>query len=343
MQPRTFALLCTLALQLALSSRVAQAQYRLANLVSNQVKQAKQDDPLIVNAWGLVRSSTSPWWVSDNLSGWSTLYNGDGIKQALIVAIPSVTMGAPGSPTGVVYNGSSAFQVQGATKAEPSFFLFDTLDGTISGWSPKANPSSAIIATSKPGASYTGLAIASTSSFLFAADNANNVVDIYDGNFKLKSWFTDSTIPTGANGFSVFGIRDINGSVYVTFAANSGGPGGYVDIFDEDGTFMKRFAEGAPLNQPWGVAVAPANFGPLRNTLLISNNTNTGTINGFSMVDGHFVGTIRDVNGRPIRIDQLWAIDFGGGTANNGATNELFFTAGPFNNLAGTFGSIVVK
>jgi len=103
---------------------------------------------------------------------------------------------------------------------------------------------------------------------------------------------------------------------------------------------LKQVAHGAPLNQPLGLAIAPRNFGPLSNTLLVSNNTNTGTINAFNSITGQFVGTIKDTNGKAIHIDQLWGIEFGGGTANNGATNELFFTAGPANNLAGTFGAI---
>jgi uncharacterized protein (TIGR03118 family) len=146
----------------------------------------------------------------------------------------------------------------------------------------------------------------------------------------------DSSIPSG---FSVFGIRDINGTVFVSFAANNGGPGGFIDTYKEDGTLIGTFAKGFLLNQPWGFALAPANFGPLSNTLLVSNNTNTGTINAFN-ARGQFLDTL-NMGGNHIVIDQLWAIDFGGGTTNNGATNTLYFTAGPHNNLAGTFGMIV--
>jgi uncharacterized protein (TIGR03118 family) len=106
---------------------------------------------------------------------------------------------------------------------------------------------------------------------------------------------------------------------------------------------LKQVAHGAPLNQPWGLAIAPRNFGPLSNTLLVSNNTNTGTINAFNSITGQFVGTIKDTNGKAIHIDQLWGIEFGGGTANNGSTNQLFFTAGPDNNFAGTFGVIAFQ
>jgi uncharacterized protein (TIGR03118 family) len=324
-----------------LVSSAALAQYQLTNLDSNQAKTARYMDPLQVNGWGLARSSGSPFWVSDQGSGWSTLYDGQGVKKSLEVFIPSASGAGPGQPTGIVFNGStSEFQVQG-WKAD---FLFATLDGTISGWAPQSNPNAAIIAVnnSASGAVYTGLAITSKPSgnFLYAADLANNKVDVYDGSFNLVTSFTDSTLPPGN---VPFGIQDINGLVYVAFAQADEAPGGYIDIFQEDGTFVKTLAQGKPLNQPWGFAVAPKNFGKLSNTLLVSNNTNSGTINAFNLESGEFVGTVKDTNGKSIVINQLWGIEFGGGTANNGQTNQLFFTAGPFNNLAGTFGVIGPK
>jgi uncharacterized protein (TIGR03118 family) len=335
---RALALIACLGLVLTFVSGTALAQYQLTNLVSNQVGAARHTDPLLVNAWGLAYGPGGPFWISDNGSGWSTLYNGNGVKQGLEVLIPSAGGDTPGSPTGIAFNGSQDFQVQGWA----AIFLFATLDGTISGWAPQSNPNQAIIAVTTPGAVYTGLAITSRTSgnFLFAADNANNKVDVYDGNFKLVKSFTDKTLPAG---FAPFGIQDFGGLLYVAFAGASGASGGYIDIFSENGTFLKQVAHGAPLNQPWGLAIAPRNFGPLSNTLLVSNNTNTGAINAFNSITGQFVGTIRDSNGKAIHIDQLWGIEFGGGTANNGASNDLFFTAGPANNLAGTFGVIAFK
>jgi uncharacterized protein (TIGR03118 family) len=138
-------------------------------------------------------------------------------------------------------------------------------------------------------------------------------------------------------------VQDIGGQLYVAYINAAGGSGGYIDIFDESGNFVKRFAHGKPLNQPWGFAVAPKNFGPLSGTLLISNNTNTGTINGFNLKTGKFVGTIKDSSGKAISIDQLWGIEFGGGSKNNGKTNQLYFTAGPDNNVDGLFGVIAFK
>ena len=340
MQRSKIAFTICLGLAVMLVSSAALAQYQLTNLVSNQIGAAKHIDPLQVNGWGLVYGPGGPLWVSDQGSGWSTLYDGQGVKKSLEVLIPSATGAGPGQPTGIVFNGSQDFQVQGW----PAVFLFATLDGTISGWAPQSNPNDAIIAVnnSATGSVYTGLAITSKPSgnFLYAADLANNKVDVYDGNFNLVTSFADSTLPPGN---VPFGIRDIGGLVYVAFAQADEAPGGYVDIFQEDGTFVKTLAQGKPLNQPWGFAVAPKNFGKLSNTLLVSNNTNSGTINAFNLETGQFVGTVKDTNGKAIVIDQLWGIEFGGGTANNGRTNQLFFTAGPSNNLAGTFGVIGVK
>jgi uncharacterized protein (TIGR03118 family) len=153
--------------------------------------------------------------------------------------------------------------------------------------------------------------------------------------------FGDPAIPSN---FSVFGIQDINGLVYVAYAIPNVGAGGFIDIFAEDGTFVKTLIQGAPLNQAWGIAAAPPNFGPLSNTLLVSNNSVSGTINGFDQITGKFVGTIKDQTGKAITLNNLWAIVFGGGNKTNGATNELFVTVGQgigTAELAGTFASIV--
>jgi len=340
MQRHKMAYTLCLGLAVLFVSNAALAQYQLRNLDSNQAKTAKFMDPLQVNGWGLARSAGSPFWVSDQGSGWSTIYTGTGVKEGLVVSVPSYNGAGPGQPTGIVANGSSDFQINGAN----SFFLFATLDGTISGWAPGTNRNDAIIVVNNwaAGANYTGLAITNRASgnLLYAANLAQNVVEVYDGSFNLVNSFTDSTLPAG---YAPFGIQDINGLVYVAFAQANEAPGGYIDIFQEDGTFVKTLAGGAPLNQPWGFAVAPTNFGPLSNTLLVSNNTNSGTINAFNLETGQFVGTVKDTSGKDIVIDQLWGIEFGGGAANNGRTNQLFFTAGPYNNLAGTFGVIAPK
>jgi uncharacterized protein (TIGR03118 family) len=329
-----------LGLMLSLGSSAAFAQHYVKSVLVKNLAPAKHVDSQLVNPWGLVYGPGTPFWVSDAGSGFSTLYDGTGVKYSPIVTIPPASGTGMGSPTGIVYNVSATdFQISNWTSA----FLFCTLDGTISGWS-HFSPNNALIGVnnSASGASYTGLAITSKASgnFLYAADFAHNKVDVYNSTFHFVTSFTDTNLPAG---FAPFGIQDIGGMVYVAFAATNGGAGGYIDIFQENGTFVKTLISGAPLNQPWGFAVAPANFGPLSNTLLISNNTNTGTINGFNLTTGAFVGTIVNSLGKPFIINQLWGIAFGGGTAYNGKTNQLFFTAGPKNNLNGVFGVINFK
>ncbi|HVI10084.1 MAG TPA: TIGR03118 family protein [Candidatus Binatia bacterium] len=323
-----------LAMVLALATTSAFAQYKSVYLTSNQTGKAKYTDALLQNAWGIAYSPGNPFWVSDEADGWSTLYNAQGQPQSLQVIVPPAGGNGSGSPTGLVYNGSTEFKIDSWT----SVFLFATLDGTIQGWSD-FNPSASLIGVTTKGASYTGLAITSHTSnnFLFAADAANNKVDIYDGNFNFVTSFTDSSIPAG---FAPFGIQDINGQVYISYAATNGGGGGYVDIMSESGTLVKHFAHGSPLNQAWGFALAPSNFGALSNTLLISNNANSGTINGFSTSTGKLVGTIENTSGKPIVINGLWGIEFGGGSSSNGQKNQLFFTAGP-SDTNGYFGAIV--
>jgi len=341
-----------LGLVVLMVSAQVQAQYRITNLVSNQVGQARTIDPLLANAWGLARSASGPWWLSDNDTGWSTLYDATGKQSSLKVLIPTAGNGpssptglnGPGSPTGIVFNASSAdFKVQG----EKADFIYATLDGTISAWAPglNANQSTLVVDNSASKASYTGLAITGNPSgnFLYAADNTNNLIDMYDRNFSLVKSFGDPAIPSN---FSVFGVQDINGLVYVAYTVPNIGAGGYIDLFTEDGTFVKTLIQGWPLNQAWGIAAAPGNFGPLSNTLLVSNNSVDGTINAFDPITGTFVGTIRNEDGRKIVLNNLWGIAFGGGTATNGALNELFVTVGPgigTSELAGTFAKIVFR
>src|SRR5580704_13627366 len=203
MQRRAITLAAFLGLAMLFGSTAAQAQYEVTNLVSNQAKTARTTDPLLVNAWGLAYGPGGPFWISDEASGWSTLYDANGTKVPLNVLIPTAGGDGPGTPTGIVFNGSPEFKIRGFA----AVFLFATLDGTISGWAPQVNRDAAIVKVTTPGASYTGLAISSKASgnVLLAADNANNKVDIYDGTFKLVKSFTDTTLPAG---FAPFGIQD---------------------------------------------------------------------------------------------------------------------------------------
>ncbi len=337
--PRNLFTATMLVLVLFVTSNFASAicglQYSASPLVKNTGKKA---DTQLINPWGLAYAPSAPFWLSDEGSGLSTLYDGTGAKQSLIVTIPPASGKGLGTPTGIVYNGSSEFKIDTWTSA----FIFATLDGAIAGWS-HFEPNNALIGATNPGAVYTGLAITSHSSgnLLYAADFANNKVDVYNATFKLVMSFTDTALPKG---YAPLGIQDIGGQVYVAFAQQNGKAGGYIDIFTESGSFVKTLIKGKPLNQPWGFAMAPSNFGELSNTLLISNNTNSGTINGFNPTTGAFVGTMvwgsGKMEGKPIHINQLWGIEFGGGSSSNGNTNQLYYTAGPKNGLNGIFGVI---
>ncbi|HLZ44023.1 MAG TPA: TIGR03118 family protein [Candidatus Sulfotelmatobacter sp.] len=326
--------LCGVLVVVASSGAVAQT-FSASYLVSNLTGKTAHTDPLLMNPWGLAYAPGGAFWVSDEASGWSTLYDGTGTPQSLQVVVPSSSGTGAGTPTGIVYNGSTEFKIDNWTSA----FLFATLDGTISGWSA-FDPSTTLIAVRSAGAAYTGLAITSRTSgnSLFAADNANNKVDVYDGNFNLVKSFTDSTVPAG---FSAFGIQDIAGQVYVTFASQTGASGGLIDIFDESGNFVKRLVTSKVLNQPWGMAVAPTAWGPLAGALLVSNNTSMGTIDAFNLTTGKFISPLKTSTGKQVTINGLWGIEFGGGSSLNGQTNQLFFTAGP-NDTNGLFGVINV-
>jgi uncharacterized protein (TIGR03118 family) len=231
-------------------------------------------------------------------------------------------------------------------KSGRAIFIFATLDGTISGWNPGVGPGgdTATIAADRSGAgaTYTGLAFATNrgQNFLYAADDGTNRrIDMFDSTFTLVKSFTDPGIPKE---FAPYGIQTINGQVWVTYTALNKGQGGFVDVFATDGTLVKHFAVHGPLHSPWGIALAPDNFGPMSNAILITNNISRGRINAFDPTSGAFLGPLRDAKNQPIEIDGIWAVQFGQGAGANGATNQLFFTAGPNNYAHGLFGVITV-
>lgn len=341
---RHFLRTAPIALALLLVSNSAWAQYKLTRLDSNQPSPiaAVQPDPLLVNAWGLAFGPKTSFWISDNGSGMSTLYDGNGVKQGLEVKIPALNPSAPSVPTGIVFNPTQEFAVKGSGAESPAVFLFAGLDGSITGWSPTIDLHNAQPATNnaREGAVYTGLAISSSqtaAAFLFAADAQNNRVDVYDGQFNLVRTMSD---PNAPKGFSVYNVQDIKGKVFVTYASNTTATGGLVDIFSESGVLLRRLVHSGVLNQPWGLALAPAHFGPFSGALLVGNNTPHGTIHAFDRTTGKLLGVLKDVNGKPIEIDQLWGLAFGGGGTANGGVNQLFFTAGPSNYANGLFGRI---
>lgn len=308
-------------------------------------------DPDLVNGWGLTRSGGSPFWVSDNVTGKSTLYTGTGQKLGLVVTIPPAAGGTIGSPTGTVFNITTAnhtpsFAVSNGTKSGVALFIFATLDGTISGWNPGVGGTNATLAVDRSGsgAVYTGLAITSDASgdFLYAADNGpNSRIDVFDKNFNWMRSFTDPAVPSN---LAPYGIQNINGNLWVTFGGNTksrAGGTGFVTEFDPAGNVILRIGGDAPLHSPWGLAMAPANFGQFSNALLVANNIPKGKIDAFDSTNGAFLGTLRDATGQEIVINQIWAIQFGNGRA-AGQPDQLFFVAGPNNYANGLFGMITV-
>jgi uncharacterized protein (TIGR03118 family) len=325
--------------------------YQQHNLVSDIPGAADFVDPDLVNAWGLVSSATSPWWVSDNGSGKSTLYNGNtGAKIALTVTVP-------GDPTGNVFNGSTGFVVSQGGKSGPARFMFASEDGTISGWNPAVLPTTAVVAvdSSASGAVYKGLAIASTSSGdrLYTTNFHAGRVEVYDASFHgvtTSGGFTDPAIPAG---YAPFGIRNLGGTIYVTYALQdaaahddvAGEGHGFVNAFDTDGHLLRRVASRARLNSPWGLAIAPDSFGVFSRDLLVGN-FGDGHINAFDLGrargtgEAQQQGQLHGADGQPLTIDGLWAISFGNGAA-AGSRQELFFTAGPNGEQDGLFGKLV--
>ena len=319
----------------------ALAQYMQHNLVSDGAVPAPVTDAALVNPWGLAASSTSPWWVSDNGTGKSTLYNGNtGAKVAL-------TVNVPGAPTGIVFNGGSGFVIPSHGTAR---FLFASEDGTISGWSSGTN-AFVVVDNSASGAVYKGLAIAHAiaGDFLYAANFHAGTVDVFDSNFHpVPGGFLDPTIPSR---YAPFGIQNLGGTIYVTYAEQDAAghddvPGvghGYVNAFDMAGNFLRRVASQGTLNSPWGLAWAPASFGRFGGELLVGN-FGDGYIHAYDpRLDEHgefrHRGPLRSTKGRAITIPGLWGLAFGNG-ASAGPTDTLFFTAGPFDEQHGLFGTL---
>jgi uncharacterized protein (TIGR03118 family) len=318
-------------------SLFADTEYVQDNLVSNQTGVAANTDPNLVNPWGMSFSPTSPFWISDQGTNLATLYSGSGSKVALNVAIPAT--GMPSGPTGQVFNSGTGFLVNGT----PAHFLFDTLDGQILGWNAGTT---AVTEATTPGAVYTGLAFGTvgSASYLYAADNAGQV-RVFDQSFNdvTNTTFAGKFVdPNSVAGFTPFNVQNINGNIYVTYAAitamGTGLPGGYVDEFDANGNFIQRIATGGGLYAPWGITLAPSSFGSLGGDLLIGQ-FGDGQILAYNSTTDQYIGTLNGTNNQPIVNPDLWAIDFRTGGPNVN-TNALYFTAGIDNQMGGLFGAI---
>jgi uncharacterized protein (TIGR03118 family) len=358
MHMRTLSI-AAISLSAALAATAAVAQntqhYTQTNLVADRPGIAAVTDPNLVNPWGLTRSSGSPWWISDNQPGLSTLYTATGAIVPLVVTVPPADNNSPaGSPTGTVFNGSSTdFAV---APGEPALFLWVTEDGTVSGWNPAVNPTKAVIVANDHERSvYRGVTIATVNfstgaaSFLYVADFRQGRIQVFDTNFHhlpdFEGRFQDHRLPEG---FAPFNIQNIGGNIYVAYALQdsvkfdqvNGAGLGYVDVYSADGRLLQRLEHGPWFNAPWGMAQASSDFGAFSHDILIGN-FGSGQILAFDPLTGRFKGTLQDATNHPLTIDGLWALVFGSGIGStDGSASTLFFTAGPNNQQNGLFGSI---
>ncbi len=310
--------------------------FTVTNLASDVPGMAAATDSSLVNPWGLAASATSPWWIGSNGTGVAELYNGAGVKQSLVVTIPG-----DGSVTGVSFS-----NIAGAFNGDT--FLFDSEDGTVSGWRGALGTNAETLVSANDHNVYKGLTQATVggNTYGYLANFRAGSVDVLKGNSSapdLAGNFTDPTLPAG---YAPFDVKNIGGVLFVTFAVQDPNkkddvPGlgnGVVDRFDLNGNFLGRLITGGALNSPWGLALAPAGFGDVGGDLLVGN-FGDGMIHAYNATSGALVETLMDRNGSPISIDGLWSLQFGNG-ANAGPAGALFFTAGLNDEADGLFGRI---
>jgi uncharacterized protein (TIGR03118 family) len=332
----------------------ARNEYAVIPLVSDGFVPAPHFDAALVNAWGLARGPAGPWWVADNGSDTATLYAGDGVANPLVVSLPG---GA--APTGLVFNAGESFVVSDGTNSAPAFFIFAGEDGRVFGWHPAVPPpppspqAFQVHDVSLSQAIYKGLAIATTGSGdrLYLTDFHNRRVEVLDGSFDPVELpdgaFVDPSVPAD---FAPFGIQNIEGRIFVTFAKRDAGGEdevagqglGFVSAFDTDGTLLGRIATRGLLNAPWGLTLAPQGFGRFGGDLLVGN-FGDGRIIAYRLADdlrqASVDGVLTESTRRPVSIDGLWALGFGNNLG-AGSSDMLFFTAGPGDERHGLFGTI---
>jgi uncharacterized protein (TIGR03118 family) len=377
------------ALTLIMGAACFAQHYTQTNLVSNTAGVAPVTDPQLINPWGLSRGSGSPWWISDNATGFSTLYDGSGTKQSLIVTVPPADPNdkktPTGTPTGTIFNGSPTDFLLAPGKA--AAFLFSTIDGTIAAWNPTVGvptggtpPSTQAMTVAKTtdGSSFTGLtsAFINDKRFLYAANFTKGRVDVYDNAFQLVSpskkspeassstdkgpfsedSFVDKNLP---HGYVPFNVQAIGNDLVVTFVLHeegspfeTDGPGlGYVDIFTSAGRLLRRLEHGDWLNAPWGVALAPLDFGRFSHDLLIGqfagggDTQSSGWIAAYDLATGKFDGLLQDASGKPLAINGIWSLSPGNVTPSNSdaavaPAAQVYFTAGPNHGSGGLFGYV---
>lgn len=303
--------------------------YSQTNLTSDVNGLAANLDPNLKNPWGMSFGLTTPFWVSDQMTGVATLYNGAGMPQALVVSTPPSPPGA----TGQVFAGGLGFTMNSG--GGQALFVFATLAGTIAAWN--GGTVAATQFTASDGAVYTGLAQAGN--LLYAADTRNGKIDVFDTSFNrttVSGTFADASVPAG---LTPYNIQNVGGKLYVEYA-KQGVPAGFVGVFDANGNLTQSISN-SHLNAPWGVTMAPAGFGQFGGDLLVGN-FGDGTINAFDPVTGAFLGTLSDVNGTAIVNSDLWSLQFRSSSQSTFDSNTLFFTAGINNQADGLFGEIQV-
>lgn len=359
LRPRVLVFTVAVAFALFLSASAYGQHYTRTDLTVDQTAvspDAPNHDPNLVNAWGLARSSSSFWWVGDNGTGLSTLYDGTGAPQSLVVKIP-LPKGQSGTaaPTGVVFNSTTGLEVAPNAKA---IFIFVTEDGTISAWNPNVDRTNAILKVDRSGkANYKGVAVAQTSlgPRLYAANFQSGKVEVFDSAFRRvhpgeRTGLVGHAFefPDLSNHWAPFNVQNVGGNIVVTFAQrdpgaedeNHGAGLGFVGVFSPRGRLIGVLQHGPWFNAPWGVTLAPSDFGPFSHRLLVGN-FGDGAIHAFNVKTGQFVGTVLDSAGQPLKIDGLWSLQFGGNANNSGSATELFFTAGPNDEKNGLFGKIL--
>jgi uncharacterized protein (TIGR03118 family) len=306
-------------------------------------------DPNLVNAWGLARGSGTPWWISDNGTSLTTLYDGSGVPQQLVVKIPAPDPNGTSAPTGAVFNPTTGFQIKAGAKA---LFIFATEDGTIAAWNPTVDLNNAVLMVKRTGqAIYKGIAIAQVagSPRLYATNFQTGRVEVFASNFgRISTAATAFAYPGLSAAYSPFNIQNVGGNLVITFAHRKPGSTdedhgaglGFVGVFDPVGHLLFTLSHGPWFNAPWGIALAPGDFGAFSHRLLIGN-FGDGTVHAFNLFTGKHEGALLDAaSGGPLTIDGLWALGFGGDAQNNGVATSLFFTAGPNDEADGLYGQV---
>jgi uncharacterized protein (TIGR03118 family) len=339
-----------LAIRLFAAASPAGNGYLVHYLVSDQPGAADYTDKNLVNAWGIDASATGSFWLTDGGTGLSTLYNTAGVVSATVVSVPATPKGpSTAVASGIVFNGTGGFAV---AAGKPPSFIFCTADGAISGWASSVDATHGVLMVdnSANNAVYYGMAISSrttaTAPLLYVANFRSGAIEVYDTNYKpttVPGGFADPNVPAG---YAPFNIQTLNGKVYVTYAQQTSGKGGWVEgaglghvaVFDTNGNLIKHLVSGGPLNAPWGLAIATGSFGAFSGALLVGN-FGDGAINAFDPTTGNSLGALADPQGNTIHIPGLWAL-FQGNGGSGGDANAVYFAAGGASENHGYFGSL---